>query len=81
METTEEWRTTREYSPLTIYNIYTNDHDQSVHDGTFIYADDLYIIAQYPIFSQVQNTIEEALGELIEYDRNNSGRANPDKMQ
>ena len=43
-------------------NIYTND--QSVHDETrsFIYADDLCIAAQY--FSQVESTIEEALGEL-----------------
>ena len=80
METTEEWPATRECS-LPNSNIYTND--QPVHDGTrsFIYADDLCITAQFPTFSQVENTIEGALGELTEYYRNNSLRANPDKMQ
>ena len=39
------------------------------------------IIAQFPTFSQVESTIEEALGELTEYYRNNSLRANPDKTQ
>ena len=65
----------------TIFNIYTNG--QTVHDGTrsFIYADDLCITAQFPTFSQVESTIEEALGELTEYYRNNSLRANPDKTQ
>ena len=65
----------------TLSNIYTND--QPVHDGTrsFIYADDLCITAQFPTFSQVESTIEEALGELTEYYGNNSLRANPDKMQ
>ena len=63
----------------TLFNIYTND--QPVHDGTrsFIYADDLCITAQFPTFSQVESTIEEALGELTEYYGNNSLRANPDK--
>ena len=60
----------------TLFNIYTND--QPVHDGTFIYADGLCIIAQFPTFSQVESTIEEALGELTEYYRNNSL---PDKTQ
>ena len=62
-------------------NIYIND--KPVHDGTtsFIYTDDLCITAQYPTFSQVENTIEEALGELTEYYRNNSLHANPDKTQ
>ena len=56
----------------TLFNIYTND--QPVHDGTrrFIYANDLCITAQFPTFSQVESTIEEALGELTEYYRNNS---------
>ena len=53
----------------TLFNIYTND--QPVHDGTksFIYADDLCITAQFPTFSQVEGTIEDALGELTEYYR------------
>ena len=70
----------RKLSP-TLFNIYTND--QPVHDGTrsFIYADDLCITAQFPTFSQVESTIEEALGELTEYYRNNSLRANPGKTQ
>ena len=65
----------------TLFNIYTNY--QPVHDGTssFIYADDLCITSQCPIFSQVESTIEEALGELTEYYRNTSLRANPDKTQ
>ena len=65
----------------TLFNIYTND--QPVHYGTrsFIYADDLCITAQFPTFSHVESTIEEALVELTEYYRNNSLRANPDKTQ
>ena len=70
----------RVFSPQ-LFNIYTNY--QPVHDGTrsFIYADDLCITAQFPTFSQVKSTIEEEVGELTEYYRNNSLRANPDKMQ
>ena len=37
--------------------------------------------SQFPTFSQVEITIEEALGELTEYYRNNSLCANPDKTQ
>ena len=55
----------------TLFNNYTND--QSVHDGTMslIYAYNLCITAQFHILSQVESTIEEALGELTEYYRNN----------
>ena len=65
----------------TLFNIYTND--QPIHGGTrsFIYADDLCNTAQFSTFSQVESTIEEALGELTEYYKNNSVRANPDKTQ
>ena len=65
----------------TLFNIYILD--QPVHDGTrsFIYADDMCITAQFPTFSQVESTIEEALGEPTEYYRNNSLRADPDKTQ
>ena len=65
----------------TLFNIYTNY--KPVHDGTrsFIYVDDRGITAQFPTFSQGESTIEEALGELTEYYRNNSMRANPDKTQ
>ena len=65
----------------TLFNIYTND--QPVHNGTrsFIYADDLCITAQFLTFSQVESTIEEALGELTEYYRNNSLHANPSTEQ
>ena len=67
-------------SPI-LFNIYTND--QPIHDGTrsFIYADDLCITAQYPTFTEVEDTIEEALSELTQYYRNNSLRANHDKTQ
>ena len=65
----------------TLFNIYTND--QPVYDGTrsFIYAADLCITTKFPMFSQVERTIEEALDELTEYYRNNSLRANPHKTQ
>ena len=38
---------------------------------SFIYADGLCITAQFPTYSQVESTIEEALGELTEYYGNN----------
>ena len=64
-----------------LFNIYPND--QPIHVGTksFIYADDLCITAQYPTFTEVEDTIEEALSEMTQYYRNNSLRANPDKTQ
>ena len=71
------------FSPplYSIFNIYTND--QPILDGTrsFIYADDLCVTAQYPTFQEVEQQIEEALGELTQYYRSNSLRANPDKTQ
>ena len=65
----------------TLFNIYTND--QPILDGTrsFIYADDLCVTAQYPTFQEVEQQIEDALGELTHYYRSNSLRANPDKTQ
>ena len=39
------------------------------------------ITAQYPTFQEVEQKIEEALGELTQYYRSNSLRANPDKTQ
>ena len=64
----------------TLLNIYTND--QPILDGTsFIYADDLCIIAQYHTFQEVEQIIEEALGELTHYYGSNRLRANPDKTQ
>ncbi len=67
-------------SPI-LFNIYTND--QPLHDGTrsFIYADDLCVTAQHSSFEDVERTIEVALGELTQYYRENSLRANPDKTQ
>ena len=65
----------------TLFDIYTND--QPVHDGTrsFIYADDMCITAQYPTLSQVEITVEKALGKLTKYYRNSCLCANPDKTQ
>ena len=56
----------------TLFNIYTND--QPILDGTrsFIYTDDLCITAQYHNFQEVEQKIEEALGELTHYYRSNS---------
>ena len=64
-----------------MFIIYTND--QSLQDGTrnFVYADDLCVTAQYPSFTEVEHTIEEALDELTTYYRSNSLRTNPDKTQ
>ena len=47
-----------------LFNIYTND--QPLHDGSrnFVYADDLCVTAQYPTFTEVEHTIEEALHDL-----------------
>ena len=58
--------------PPTLFNIYTND--QPIQDGTrsFIYADDLCITAQYSTFQEVDQKIEEALGELTHNYRSNS---------
>ena len=39
------------------------------------------VTAQHPLFKQTEDTIEDALGELTQYYRNNSLRANPDKTQ
>ena len=41
----------------------------------------LAITAQYPTFTEVEDTIEEALSELTQYYRNNGLRANSDKTQ
>ena len=66
----------------TLFHINTND--QPIQDGTrnFIYAHNLCITSQYPTFQEeVEQKIEEALGELTHYYRSNSLRANPDKTQ
>ena len=67
-------------SPILLI-IYTNN--QPIHDGTrnFIYADDLWVTAQYSSFTEVETTIGDALDELTHYYRSNSLRANPDKTQ
>ena len=67
-------------SPV-LFNIYTND--QPIYPGTrsFIYADDLCITAQYPSFTEVEETIEDTLEEITQYYRSNSLRANPDNTQ
>ena len=67
-------------SPI-LFNIYTND--QPLHNGTqnLVYVDDLCVTAQYPSFTEVEHTIEEARDELTIYYRSNSLRANLDKTQ
>ena len=42
-----------------------------LYDGTrnFVYADELCVTAQYPSFTEVEHTIEEALDELTTYDK------------
>ena len=57
----------------------------STHHGwlpeNLVYADDICVTAQYPSFTEVEHTIEDALDELTTYYRSNSLRANPDKTQ
>ena len=69
----------RSYTHAHYINIYTKD--QPLHDGTrnFFYADGLCVTVQYPSFTEVEHTIEEALDELKTYYCSNSLRANPDK--
>ena len=52
-----------------------------IYTGTrsFIYADDLCVTAQYPSFTEVEETIEDALEEITQYHRSNSLRVNPEK--
>ena len=66
---------------LVLFNIYTND--QHIYPGTrsFIYADDLCVTSQYPSFTEVEETTDDALEEITQYYRSNSLRANPDKTQ
>ena len=81
MENTKERSTTGDCSlPHSIQHIHKR---LPILDGTrsFIYADDLCITVQYPTFQEVEQIIEEALGELTHYYRSNSLRANPDKTQ
>ena len=58
-------------SPV-LFNIYTND--QPIYPGTrsFIYVDNLCVTAQYPSFTEVEETIEDALEEITQYYRSNS---------
>ena len=68
-------------SPI-LFNIYTND--QPLHDGTrnFVYADDLYVTAQYPTFTEVEHTIEEALdSELNDACRSVTGCLRPTNVE
>ena len=65
-------------SPV-LFNIYTNDQHIYPRARGVIYADDLWVTAQYPSFTEVEETIEDALEEITPYYRSNSLRANPDK--
>ena len=67
-------------SPI-LFNIYTNDQPHHSETRNFIYADDLCVTAQHPSFKQTEDMIEDVLGEITQYYRNNSLRANPDKTQ
>ena len=67
--------------PPILFNIYTNDQPLHSETRNFIYADGLCVTAKHPSFKQTEDTIEDALGELTQYYRNNNMRANPDKTQ
>ena len=63
-----------------LFNIFSNDQPLLDETRNFIYADDLCVTAQYPSFTEVEHTIEEALDELpITIDP--SLRFNPDETQ
>ena len=70
------------HSPI-LFNEQFNTNDQPSLDGTrsFIYADDLCVTAKYTNFQEVEQKIEETLGELTHYYISNSLRTNPDKTQ
>ena len=53
-------------SPV-LFNIYAND--QLIYPGTqnFVYADDLCVTAQYPSFTELEETIEDAMDEITHY--------------
>ena len=77
------WRKQKKGSVLSpvLCNIYTND--QPIFPGTrrCIYADDLCVAVQHPYFTEVEETIEDALEEITQYYISNSLQANPDKTQ
>ena len=85
--TAADGETRRTAYPRVVYNIqyyltYTQTTSHfTMEPGTFVYADDLCVTDQYPYFTEVEHTIEEALDELTTYYRSNSLRANPDKTQ
>ena len=73
MEKAEEWLATGE-CPLTNPVQHLLMTSQST-------MDDLCVTAQYSSFTEVENTIGDALNELTQNYRSNSLRANPDKTQ
>ena len=64
-------------SPV-LFNIYTNDQPGT---RSCIYADNLCVTSQYPSFTEVEETIEDALEEIRQYYRSNNMRADPDKTR
>ena len=81
MDHTKERSTTGDCSnPHPIQHIYKRSANPRWNEEFHIRSD-LCVTAQYPTFQEVEQQIEEALGELTHYYRCNSLRANPDKTQ
>ena len=55
--------------------------DITMEPGTLSMQNDPCVTDQYPSFTDVEHTIEEALDELTAYYRSYILRANPDKTQ
>ena len=86
-EKKKRWHTIKKLSndptspkPQCLVNSNQFAHHLLVH-GQGIYADDQCVTTQYSSFTEVENTIGDALDELTQYYRSNSLRANTDKTQ
>ena len=71
--------TTETLTDLTTDLVVANSNNPGTR--SFIYADDICVTSQYSSFTEVEETIEDALEEITQYYRSNSLRANPDKTQ
>lgn len=67
-------------APL-LFNIYTNDQPITPNTRSFLYADDLALVAQCEDFESVENNLTSALKGLSKYYSANQLKPNPSKTQ